>query len=90
MTRAELHNTQGFHAATLLAAAVHLRATMPRKSGMTDATGIIKNEGHMNGYLDAIEALIAAASPQSPIAPRKEYQPYAPPAQPQTETQNKP
>lgn len=90
MTRAELHNTQGFHAATLLAAAAHLRATMPRSRGISDATGIIKNEGHMNGYLDAIEALIAAASPQPPTAPRKEYQPYAAPAQPQTETQNKP
>lgn len=89
MTRAELHSITGFHAPTLLAAVLHLRTTMKRKRE-SDATSIINNEGRMNGYLDAIDDLIAAASSQPPAAPKKEYQPYAPPAQPQTETQNKP
>lgn len=91
MTRAELHSFQGFHAPSLLAAAQHLRTTMVRSRAANDATAIIRNEGHMNGYLDAIEALIAAASPLPPEAKKKEYQAYAPPGQSQpTENPNKP
>jgi hypothetical protein len=87
MTREQLHSTQGFHAATLLAAALHLRTTMNRKRGGTDPTAIINNEGRMNGYLDAIDDLIAAASPLPPEAKKKEYQPYS---QPATENPNRP
>jgi hypothetical protein len=90
MTREQLHSLPGFHTPTLLAAVQHLRTTIRRNRGGIDPTAIINNEGRMNGYLDAIDDLIAAASPQPPTAPKKEYQPYAPPAQPQTETQNKP
>jgi hypothetical protein len=82
MTREQLHSTQGFHAPTLLAAALHLRTAMSRKRGGTDPTAIINNEGRINGYLDAIDDLIAAASPKPPEAPKKEYQPYAEPKQP--------
>ena len=87
MTRPQLHNIPGFHADSLIAAAAHLRSTMPRQRNAGDATAIIKNEGHMNGFLDAIEALIAAASPQAPTAAKKDFQPYS---QPQTENQNRP
>lgn len=91
MTREELHSTTGFHPASLLAAAMHLRATMSRNRHAGDATSIIKNEGHMNGYLDAIELLIAAASPLPPqVEKKKTHQPYSEPAQPQTENQNRP
>lgn len=90
MTRAELHSTTGFHPASLLAAAAHLRATMSRNKHAGDATSIIKNEGHMNGYLDAIEALIASASPLPPETQKRKHQPYSQPAQPQPENQNRP
>lgn len=89
MTREQLHSIQGFHMASLIAAAQHLRTTMSRKRGGTDPTAIINNEGRMNGYLDAIDDLIAAASPLPPEAKKKEYQPYGAP-QPQTENPNKP
>lgn len=89
MNRAELHAVQGFHPPSLLAAAAHLRAQIPRNRHAGDATSIIKNEGHMNGFLDAIESLIAAASPQPPQTEKKTFQPYAAPAQPQTENPNR-
>lgn len=85
MTRAELHNLQGFHAATLLAAATHLRATLPRKKQLTDTTALVNNEGWMNGYLDAIDAMINAASQQAPTTTPKTFVPYS---QPATENQN--
>lgn len=90
MTREQLHSINGFHTGTLLAAAQHLRTTMVRSRSANDATAIIRNEGHMNGYLDAIDALIAAASPLPPEAKKKEFQPYAPPQPPQGENPNKP
>lgn len=90
MTRAELHNTTGFHAPTLLAAALHLRTSLRRLGRGTDATAIINNEGRLNGYLEAIDDLIAAASPQPPDAPKKEYQAYAPPQPQKTENPNRP
>ncbi len=89
MTRPELHSTPGFHPGSLLAAAAHLRATFPRKQ-VGDATTIIQNEGRMNGYLEAIEALIAAASPLPPKGEKKEYAPYSQPAHPQPENHNQP
>jgi hypothetical protein len=90
MTRAELHSVQGFHTPSLIAAAQHLRTTMNRKRGGTDPTAIINNEGRMNGYLDCIDDLLAAATPLPPEGQKKSYQPYAPPQGPQTENQNKP
>jgi len=90
MTREQLHSVQGFHAPTLLAASLHLRTAMRRLSRGSDATAIINNEGRLNGYLEAIEDLIAAASPLPPEAKKKEYQPYAPPPQPQQENPNRP
>jgi hypothetical protein len=87
MNRAELHNTPGFHPASLLAAADYLRATIPRKVVAQEPTALIRNEGHMNGFLDAVEALIAAASPAKPDVPKKEYPIYS---QPTTENQNRP
>lgn len=90
MTRAELHSTTNFHPEILLAAAMHLRAMIPRNRHAGDATSIIKNEGHMNGYLDAIESLIAAASPLPPQVEKKAHQPYSQPAQPQPENPNRP
>lgn len=68
---------------------MHLRATMSRIKHAGDATSIIKNEGHMNGYLDAIEALIAAASPLPAQVEKKTHQPYSEPAQPQRENPNR-
>jgi hypothetical protein len=90
MTREQLHSTQGFHAPTLLAAALHLRTAMRRVGRGTDATAIINNEGRLNGYLEAIDDLIAVASPKPPETPKKEYQPYSGPPQPQPENPNKP
>jgi hypothetical protein len=90
MTKLELQGIQGFHAPTLIAAAAHLRATMPRKAVASEPTAIIRNEGHMNGFLDAIDALISAASQQPAKADRVIPQPYSQPAQPQNENQNKP
>lgn len=90
MTREQLHSTQGFHAATLLAAAQYLRTAINRKIPSGDATALIRNEGRINGYLDAVDDLIAAASPLPPEAKKKEYQPYALPQPPQTENPNKP
>ncbi len=87
MNRTELHSIQGFHAPTLLAAVAHLRATFPRTKHAGDATTIIKNEGHMNGFLDAIEALEAAAKPQAPKTSQETFQPYS---QPATPNQNRP
>lgn len=89
MTRAELHSIPGFHPASLLHAAAFLSSNIPRqKSG--DATAIIQNEGRMNGFLDCIEALISAASPQPPKVEPKPFQPYADPNQPKTENPNRP
>jgi hypothetical protein len=87
MTRAELHSIQGFHAPSLIAGAQHLRTVMKRKRG-GDATAIINNEGLMNGYLDAIDDLIAAASPKPPEAEKKQFQAYAEPKPPQPQTEN--
>lgn len=87
MTRAELHSLQGFHPASLIAAAAYLRLTMPRNKHSGDATAIIKNEGHMNGFLDAIEALTAAASPEKPKSEKRDFQPYS---QPASENLNRP
>ena len=87
MTREQLHSIQGFHTATLVAAAQHLRTSMRRARAGTDPTAIINNEGRINGYLDAVDDLIAAASPLPPETKKKEYQPYAAP-QPQTENPN--
>jgi hypothetical protein len=90
MTREQLHSVQGFHAPSLIAAALHLRTAMSRKRAGTDPTAIINNEGRLNGYLDAIDDLIASASPLPPEAKKKEYQPYAAPPQPQQENPNRP
>ena len=87
MTREQLHGTAGFHHASLLAAAAHLRATFPRTKHAGDATSIIKNEGHMNGFLDAIEALEAAAKPKPPEADKTKFAPYSQPAE---SNQNRP
>lgn len=79
MTRPELHNTPGFHPASLIAAATHLAVEMPRKAVTVEPTAIIRNEGYINGYLDALKDLKAAASPQPPAGPKKEFQPYSQP-----------
>ena len=86
MTRAELHSLKGFHPATLIAAALHLRSTMNRKPTSADATSLIRNEGYMNGYLDAVDALIAATTKQPEKMERAPVQPYS---APQNETPNK-
>lgn len=88
MNRAELQNIPGFHAGSLLAAAAHLRSIMPRKPDGLDATALIRNEGHMNGYLRAIEDLVAAATPQPPKSEKRDFQPYSAP-QPQNENPNR-
>jgi hypothetical protein len=88
MTKVELQGIPGFHAPTLIAAAAHLRATMPRIRGTFDATALIRNEGHMNGFLDAVDALISAASQQPTKTDRVVPAPYSQPAQ--NENQNKP
>lgn len=91
MTREQLHSTTGFHAPSLIAGAQHLRTLLKRTRG-GDATAIINNEGRINGYLDAIDDLIAAASPLPPEAKKREFQPYKDPnqTQPQTENPNRP
>lgn len=82
MNRAELHNTPGFHPASLLAAAMYQRHNMPRKRPVaTDATSLIRNEGWMNGYLDALDDLVAAASPQPEKTEKAPFQPYSQPAE---------
>lgn len=86
MTRTELHSITGFHPASLVAAATHLRATMNRKRAGSDPTAIINNEGRMNGYMDALDDLVAAASQQAPKPEKSSFQPYS---QPQNETPNK-
>jgi hypothetical protein len=88
MTKLELQGITGFHAPTLIAAAAHLRATMPRKVVAAEPTAIIRNEGHMNGFLDAVDALISAASQQPTKTDRVVPAPYSQPAQ--NENQNKP
>lgn len=88
MTRAELHNITGFHPASLAAAAQHLRSTMKRRKGGSDATTLINNEGWMNGYLDAIEDLQNAILKQPETGDRKPIQPYSQPQFP-NENQNK-
>lgn len=65
MTRAELHATTGFHPDTVRALAAHLRATIPRKKA-TDATLIVNHEGWMNGYLDAVDAMLDSVNPEKP------------------------
>lgn len=87
MTREQLHSSPGFHAASLIAGAQHLRTLLKRSRG-GDATAIINNEGRINGYLDAIDDLIAAASPKPPETEKKQYQPYAEPRPPQPQTEN--
>lgn len=89
MNRAELHNIPGFHPPTLIAAVAHLRATLPRSKGLTETTAIVRNEGRMNGYLDALDDLLAAAAQQPPKTEKAVLQPYSQPALP-TENQNKP
>lgn len=86
MTRSDLHNIPGFHPASLIAAAAHLRTQLSRPKGLTETTAIVKNEGRMNGYLDAIDDLIAAASKQPEPTPKKDFAPYSQPS----ENQNKP
>lgn len=86
MNRSDLHNIPGFHPASLIAAAAYLRTQLSRPKGLTETTAIVKNEGRMNGYLDAIDDLIAAASKLPEPAPKKEYQAYSQPS----ENQNKP
>lgn len=78
MTRAELHSIPGFHAQSLLAAAAHLRTSIPRGAG-GDATALIRQGGEMEGYLKAIDALVNAASQQPANAPRPASQPYSAP-----------
>jgi hypothetical protein len=90
MTREQLHSTPGFHTPTLLAAALHLRITLKRSRSGADPTAIINNEGRINGYLDAIDDLIASASPLPPEAKKKDFQPYSEPQQPQQENPNRP
>lgn len=88
MTRAELHNIPGFHAQTLLAAAAFLRELIPRRPDGLDATALIRNEGRMVGYLDAVDQLMMLTVPEPPQGQKKEYQPYSAP-QPQTENPNR-
>lgn len=87
MTRPELHATQGFHPGSLSAAAIYLLTNIPRKRG-GDATGLINNEGHMNGFLDAIEMLERAALPEPKKEEKKTFQPYSAPQTAQTENPN--
>ncbi len=86
MTREQLHSTQGFHPASVRAAAQYLLNNMPRKPVLPEPTALIRNEGFMNGFLTAIEHLEAVTAPKVPDAPKKEFQAYAPP----TENQNRP
>lgn len=89
MTRTDLHSITGFHPASLLAAAAHLRTQMKRKPGSLETTTLVRNEGYMNGYLDAVDDLIAAASKQPDVPTEKKvFQPYSAP-QPPNENQNK-
>ncbi len=87
MTREQLHNTTGFHIGTIVAVTMYLRANMPRKAVLPEPTALIKNEGRMNGYLDALDDLLAAASPATPEQKKRDFQPYS---QPQTENPNRP
>lgn len=88
MTRAELHSTTGFNPATLIAAAAHLRTMVPRSKGVLDATTLIRNDGRKDGYMEAIDDLIAAASKQPEATAKKDFQPYSQPAQ--NENPNRP
>lgn len=86
MTKAELHNIQGFHAPSLLAAVAHLRAELKPTKTVAEPTALIAVGSEVNGYLKAIEALLAAAVLQPDKTPPKQFQPYS---QPMPENQNK-
>jgi len=88
MTRAELHNVTGFHPASLLAAATHLRDSMARNKVAQEPTALIRNEGYLNGYLDALQDLESAALPAPPKTMREAFQPYSAPQQPSATNQN--
>jgi hypothetical protein len=85
MNRAELHSIPGFHPPTLIATAAYLRANMKRKCAGTDPTTLINNEGRINGFLDAVDAMIEVTTKQPEKAEKKDTQPYSAPA---SQTQN--
>ena len=87
MTREEILNLPGFQPIFLTAAAEYLRTNIPRKRTGSDATALINNEGRLNGYLDALDDLVALSKPQRKPELKADYQPYA---APQSESPNRP
>ena len=87
MTREQLHGTAGFHPASLLAAAAHLRALMEPHNTPMEPTAQIVNGAEVNGYLKALRALEAAAKPKPPEADKTKFAPYSQPAE---SNQNRP
>lgn len=81
MTRAELHALIGQNTQIIHAAAAYLRLNMPRKPRDSDPTVLINQEGWMNGYLDAIEALTATTQPMPEKKEKTIMQPYSQPDQ---------
>ncbi len=88
MTRAELHNVTGFHPPSLMAVATHLRDSMARNKVAQEPTALIRNEGYLNGYLDALQDIERAAYQQAPTTAPKQHQPYSAPQQPSATNQN--
>jgi hypothetical protein len=79
MTRDELHAFPGFHAPTLLAAVAYLRAELRPVKTVAEPTALIATGSEVNGYLKAIETLIAVTQPKKPEGEKKTFQPYAQP-----------
>ncbi len=88
MTKIELHNIPGFHAPTILGAVAHLRAELKSTKTVDEPTALIRSGAEVNGYLKAIEALLAAASQQAPAPKKQDYAPYSAPQQPSATNQN--
>lgn len=82
MTRNELLGIPGFHIETAKAIATHLRATIVRGSALaTDATFIIRNEGRINGFLEAVEAIESISKPVQEKTEQKPIGLYSQPPQ---------
>ena len=60
---------------------------MSRNKVPQEPTALIRNEGYLNGYLDALQAVERAAYQEKLPEKKKDFAPYS---QPQTENQNKP
>lgn len=64
MTRNELISL-GMTPQLAQATAVYLKCNIPRPPRFADPTGLVNNEGAMNGWINAADAIKALSIPQS-------------------------